>query len=38
MDEIKDASDDINDGKLLFIGSNQEKFNFNTINKLLNLF
>ena len=36
MDEIKDADDDINDGKLLFIGSNKEKFNFNTFNKPLN--
>ena len=36
MDEIKDANDDINDGKLLFVGSNKEKFNFNTFNKPLN--
>ena len=36
MDEIKDADDDIDDGKLLFIGSNKEKFNFNTFNKPLN--
>ena len=35
MDEIKDANDDIDDGKLLLIGSNQEKFNFNTFNKPL---
>ena len=26
----------IDDGKLLFIGNNKEKFNFNTIKKLLN--
>ena len=37
MDEIEDADDDINNGKLLFIGSNKEKFNFNTFNKSLNL-
>ena len=36
MDEIEDANDDINDSKLLFIGSNKEKFNFNTFNKPLN--
>ena len=36
MDEINDADDDINDGKLLFIGSNKEKFNFNTFRKPLN--
>ena len=36
MDEIEDADDDINNGKLLFIGSNKEKFNFNTFNKPLN--
>ena len=36
MDEIKDADDHIDDGKLLFIGSNKEKFNFNTFNKPLN--
>ena len=29
-DEIEDADNDIDDGKLLFIGSNKEKFNFNT--------
>ena len=34
MYEIEDADDDIDDGKLLFIGSNKEKFNFNTFNKL----
>ena len=33
MDEIEDADDDIDNGKLLFIGSNKEKFNFNTFNK-----
>ena len=33
MDEIKDADDDINDGKLLFIDRNKGKFNFNTFNK-----
>ena len=37
MNEIEDADDDIDDGKLLFIGSNKEKFNFNTFNKPLNL-
>ena len=26
----------INDGKLLFIGNNKKKFNFNTFKKLLN--
>ena len=36
MDEIEDADDDIDDGKLLFIGSNKEKFNLNTLNKPLN--
>ena len=40
MKEIKDADidddDDIDDGKLLFIQSNKEKFNFNTFNKPLN--
>ena len=30
MDEIKDADDDIDINKLAFIGSNKEKFNFNT--------
>ena len=30
MDEIEDADGDIDDGKLLFIGDNKEKFNFNT--------
>ena len=36
MDEIEDADDDIDDYKLLFIGSNKEKFNFNTFWKRLN--
>ena len=30
MDEIEDADGDIDDGKLLFIGDNKKKFNFNT--------
>ena len=38
MDEIEDADDDIDDGKLLFVGSNKGKFNFNTFNKPLNFF
>ena len=36
MDEIEDADDDIDDGKLPFIGSNKEKFIFNTSNKPIN--
>ena len=36
MDEIEEADDDIDNGKLLFIGSNKEKFNFNTFRKPLN--
>ena len=36
MDETEDVDDDIDDGKLLFIGSNKEKFNFNTFRKPLN--
>ena len=36
MDEIKDANDDIDDGKLLFIGSNKKKFNFNIFRMPLN--
>ena len=36
MHEIGDANDDIDNGKLLFIGSDKEKFNFNTFNKPLN--
>ena len=35
MDEIEDADDDIDDGKLLFIGSNKENFNFNIFRKPL---
>ena len=34
-DEIEDAHNDFDDGKLLFIGSNKEKFNFNTFIKPL---
>ena len=30
MDEIEDANVDIDDDKLLLIGSNKERFNFNT--------
>ena len=30
MDEIEDANDDIDNDKLLFIGSNRENCNFNT--------
>ena len=36
MDEIEEASDDIDHNKLLFIGSNREKFNFNTFKMMLN--
>ena len=36
MDEIKDTNYDIDDGVLLVIGNNKEKFNFNTFNKPLN--
>ena len=36
MDETKDADDDIDGVKLLFIGSNKEKFNFNTFRMALN--
>ena len=36
MDEIEDADDNIDDGKLSFIGSKKEKFNFNSFRKLLN--
>ena len=36
MDQIKEANDDIGDSKLLFIGSNKEKFNFNLFRKPLN--
>ena len=34
MDEIEDADDDIENNKLLFIGSNKEKFNFMPLNFL----
>ena len=30
MDEIEDANDEINIHMLVFVGSNKEKFNFNT--------
>ena len=36
MDETEDADDDIDDGRFLFIGSNKEKFNFNTFRMPLN--
>ena len=36
IDEIEDANDNIDDGQLLFIGNNKEKFNFNTFKWLLN--
>ena len=36
LDELKDANDDVDDGKLLFIGSNKKKFNFETFKKPLN--
>ena len=36
MDEIEDANDDINIHMLVFIGSNKEKFNFNTFRMALN--
>ena len=36
INEIEDADDDIDGGKLLFLGSNKEKFNFNTFRKPLN--
>ena len=36
MDEIEEVNDDIDDRKLVFIGSNKEKFNFNIFNKPLN--
>ena len=35
IDEIEDVDCDIDDGKLLFIGDNKEKFNFNTFNMAL---
>ena len=31
VDEIEDADDDLDDDKLIFICSNEEKFNFNTL-------
>ena len=36
MHEIEGADDNIDDDKLLFTGSNKEKFNFNTFKKALN--
>ena len=36
MDEIEDSGDDIDVYKLVFIGSNREKFNFNIFRKPLN--
>ena len=36
MDEIEDVNNDIDKHKLLFIGSNKEKFNFNTFRIPLN--
>ena len=36
IDEIKDGDDDINIYKLVFIGSNKKKFNFNTFRMPLN--
>ena len=36
MDEIEDADNDIDYNKLLFIGSNKEKFNFNIFSTPLN--
>ena len=30
IDEIEEANDNIDNGKLIFIGSNKEKYNFNT--------
>ena len=42
MDDIEDAEDDIDIYKLAFIGSNKEKYNFNTfdmpLNFLLNIY
>ena len=37
MDEIENANDDIDYNKLLFIGSNKEKFKFNIFSTPLNL-
>ena len=36
MNEIKDADNDIDIYKLVFIGSNKEKFSFNTFSMPLN--
>ena len=36
MDEIEEVNDDIDIYKLVFVGSNKEKFNFNTFNMPLN--
>ena len=36
MDEIEDANDEINIHMLVFVGSNKEKFNFNTFRMALN--
>ena len=36
MDETEDADGDIDDGKLLFVGDNKEKFNFNAFSMPLN--
>ena len=36
MDKIEDVNDDIVNDKLLFIGSNKDKFNFNTFKNPLN--
>ena len=36
IDEIEDANDYNDDGKLLFIGNKKDKFNFNTFKKPLN--
>ena len=35
MDEIEEANNNIDIYKLVFIGSNQKKFNFNTFKMLL---
>ena len=36
MDEIEETNDDIDYNKLLFVGSNKEKINFNIFGTLLN--
>ena len=36
INEIKDADDDIDKYKIVFIGSNREKFNFNIFRMPLN--